>query len=60
MQIIYDVILKLLIVIEIRMLVSGNRDEDQLVMVFSCYGDHGNYQYCGVPDRLSIINDMHR
>ena len=58
MQIIYDVILKLSTVTEIRMLVSGNQDEDRLVIVFSCYGDHGNYQYCGVPDCLSITNDM--
>lgn len=53
MQIIYDVILKLLTVSEIRMLISGNQDEDQLVVVFSCYGDHGNYQYCGVPDFIN-------
>lgn len=35
MQIIYDVILKLLTVSEIRMLISGNQDEDQLVVVIT-------------------------
>lgn len=44
MQIIQDVILKLLIVTEIGIHVSRKQDEDQLVMVLSCYGDNGNYQ----------------